>query len=332
MHRLDRRGQRTFTLTAELLWDVAVPQRIVGPEGGTAHIEASGAGFRRLTVDRMAGGEPVTLERLVLAGGDVSGVSTPGEDEGGAVAADVLILIDVEMNGNKARNGGAVVTGDLTAIRTSFIGNIAELGSPSAGTGLGGAVFATDDVVLTNMSFLGNIAASGGALHHDTLGFGPDGSLTATFVTLLDNEASAAGEGAHLQLEGSLSPLTLRGVLVGRTGGSAARPACGGGAFGVGSVTWTDSLAFDATCTGIAPASADEGDGVSGRSRRSRTRASRSCPARPPSACRAATGPDSTGSHAAGRRACRTRTSVAWRARSRRTDAAMRAPSSARSS
>jgi predicted outer membrane repeat protein len=93
----------------------------------------------------------------VLAGGDVSG--NAGDSDGGAVLADLVEVIDVELINNRAVRGGAVSTADLLAVRTSFVGNEAELGD-----GAGGAVLASVAVVLKNVTFRGNSAKQGGAV------------------------------------------------------------------------------------------------------------------------------------------------------------------------
>jgi hypothetical protein len=237
----------TFVLTDDLVWDVAVPLRIVGPAGTTARIEAAvGAQHRLLTVDTFPALVAVTLERLVLAGGNVAYAGSM-DDQGGAVVADDLRLVDVELIGNAAGEGGAVLTGDLHAVRTSFVRNEAEFG-----VGQGGAVVAMGDVVLENVTFVGNVADEGGAMFLD-LSVGGD-TLIATFVTFLDNEATVAGSGADLHLDavvGATPAVTLRGVLFGGPGSAPTVDACGGtyDLAGVGSgLTWTDSFATDASC------------------------------------------------------------------------------------
>jgi hypothetical protein len=107
----------TFLLTSDLEWTTPVPLHLAGPAGGTARLEVQGspppvgATHRVLTVDTFPAEVEITLERLVLVGGDVSRVD--GDDAGGAVLADVLRLIDVELRGNEAVSGGAVSTIDL---------------------------------------------------------------------------------------------------------------------------------------------------------------------------------------------------------------------------
>ena len=236
----------TFVLTDDLVWDVSVPLRIVGPAGTTARIEAAaGAQHRLLTVDTFPAVVAVTLERLVLTGGNVA-FAAAGDDEGGAVLADDLRLVDVEFTANAAVAGGAVSTIDLHAVRTSFVRNEAEFG-----VGQGGAVVAVGDVVLENVTFSGNVADEGGAMFLDLSVGG--GTLTATFVTFLGNEATVVGSGADLDLDaaGGAPPVTLRGVLFGGTGAGSNADACGGsydlGGAGSGLV-WTDSFATDASC------------------------------------------------------------------------------------
>ena len=236
----------TFLLTDELVWAVPVPLHLVGPSGTTARIEAAaGAQHRLLTVDTFPDLVAVTLERLVLTGGNVASAAV-GDDEGGAVLADDLRLVGVELIANAAVAGGAVSTIDLHAVRTSFVRNEAEFG-----VGQGGAVVAVGDVVLDNVTFSGNVADEGGAMFLDLSVGG--GTLAATFVTFLSNEATVVGSGAdlHLDAAGGAPPVTLRGVLFGGPGAASAVDACGGsydlGGAGSGLV-WTDSFSTDASC------------------------------------------------------------------------------------
>jgi hypothetical protein len=243
----------TFLLTDELVWVTPVPLTLVGPDGGTARLEAVGDGstvsHRILTVDTWPDEVTVTLERLVLAGGDVAG--NTGDNDGGAVLADVLHLVDVELIGNRADRGGAVSTADLRAIRTSFVGNEAEVGA-----GEGGAVLASVEVVLENVTFVANVARSGGAVHMDVIDGTTGARFDATFVTFLDNEASDPGGGADLFLSADTEvdlPIVLRGVLLGGVE-AGSQPSCGGDRFDapVTDLTWTASLATDASCGGPA--------------------------------------------------------------------------------
>lgn len=242
----------TFVLTQELVWATDLPLRLVGPASGTARLEATGS--HRIL--RVATDSRVTLERLVLAGGDVSlaGAAPVGADEGGAVRARDLRLMDVELTGNAAVAGGAVSTIDLEAIRTTFVANQAEFV-----LGDGGAVLATGDVVLENVTFLQNLARSGGAMWLDL----SEGSLAATFVTFLDNASSDADGGADLHLLAdfpSTTVVTLRGVLFGGVRGGAVPersegPSCTGDV-GIlvarAGFAWTDSFAVDTSCGGPA--------------------------------------------------------------------------------
>jgi hypothetical protein len=210
-----------------------------------ARLEGSG-GHRLLTLDLAAGGVAITLERIILAGGDVAGASSP-EDEGGAVLADVLHLVDVEFRGNHADLGGAVSTGDLTAVRTSFIENTAVFTD-----GEGGAIRAVGEVALTNVTFVGNMAKTGGALHLDVAGL--TGRLDATFVTFRENAAQIAGADLYLDAGSAAAlPIELRGVLfaepVAFSSGGTAQDSCGGGRFSsIDGLSVTASIAADASC------------------------------------------------------------------------------------
>ena len=234
----------TFPLTQSLEWDEPIPLHLIGPAGTAARIEGVGTDHRLVTLGLNAAGAAMTLERLVLAGGDVSAVATAGDDEGGAVLAEVLQLIDVELIRNNAVIGGAVSTFDLTATRTSFVGNSAALG-----IGDGGAVYALGDVTLTNVTFVDNLAKSGGAVSID--GTVTGASLTATNVTFRGNKADDVGGGAHLHLVGTDAqlPVTLRGVLLGAVGGTSTGPSCAGTRFAANpAITAEHSLAAQAGC------------------------------------------------------------------------------------
>ena len=234
----------TFPLTQSLEWDEPIPLHLIGPAGTTARIEGVGTDHRLLTLGLNAAGAAMTLERLVLAGGDVSAVAIAGDDEGGAILAGVLSLIDVELNGNSAVIGGAVSTVDLFATRTSFIGNSADLSF-----GDGGAVYAFGEVSLTNVTFADNVAKSGGAISID--GRQGGASLTATNVTFRGNEADDATGGAHLHLAGNAADLavTMRGVLLGAVGGDSNGPSCAGSWFtATPAITSEASLAFETGC------------------------------------------------------------------------------------
>jgi hypothetical protein len=180
---------------------------------------------------------------VLLTGGDVSEVP----DAGGAVYADDLRLLDVELRSNRAAEGGAVFTTDLRARRTSFVGNEAEFGLAE-----GGAVLALGDVVLENVTFDGNAAGAGGALWMDVSLGSDGGALVAAFVTFLGNDARASGSGADLHLDPGLGPpapasVTLRGVVFAGTAPPAVT-ACGGG-YDFRGATVTASFEVDSGAT-----------------------------------------------------------------------------------
>ena len=248
--RVDLAGM--FRLTDTLEWLDPVPLTMAGPDGGTARLEADdddgSVDHRLLTVDTFPDTVTVTLERLVLAGGDVSGLVDDGlgSIEGGAILADDVALVDTLVTGNRADVGGAVSTFTLEATRTTFTGNEAELG-----TATGGAVAAYGTVTLENVTFTSNVAGEGGALWVDLSV--ADDDLTATFVTFSGNEASDATSGAALHVDGvgDTSQVTLRGVLLAGPGDGSTAGACGGPedlAADGAPLTWTDSVATDLTC------------------------------------------------------------------------------------
>ena len=241
----------TFIIDGPLVWTRGIPLHLVGPEGGTARLQAvpaTGATsvmHRILIAPPMAGA--VTLERLVLEGGDVSLASAgadPFANRGGAVLAVDLRLIDVELIGNRAAFGGAVaVTSRLEATRTSFVSNLAVLGAAQ-----GGAVHALGDVTLENVTFRANQAGVGGAIWMEA-----SGALAATFVTFVDNiaDAGAGAPGADLHRGGTgTGSVSLRGVLFGGPGAGSTGGSCGGvtlPAVGAG-LTAIGSFATEPSC------------------------------------------------------------------------------------
>ena len=242
----------TFLLTSSLGWSRASPLTLIGPDGTTARLEATPATdggtvtHRILTADTAS---TITIERLVLAGGDRSQASsTPlGNNEGGAILAEDVVLIDAELADNEAVIGGAVSAFTLTATRTSFVDNTAAFL-----TGRGGAVAALGAVTLENVTFTGNSALEGGAIWMDE-----SEPLDATFVTFLGNASGAkdpdpAG-GADLHrgvlLGEAPATVTLRGVLFGGVADHSDGPSCDGQDLsGAGVLTWEDAFATDASC------------------------------------------------------------------------------------
>ncbi len=242
-----------FELTETIVWIRGVPLTVIGPSGSTARLEAVPAApatfveHRILDVDTWPTEVVVTLERLVLTGGNVT-TGVMGDDEGGAVLADILHLTDVELIGNHAVAGGAVSVADLRAVRTSFVGNTAE-----SGVGQGGAVNASVSIVLENVTMRANLAKLGGAVHMGLITGTTEGAFDATFVTLLDNEASETTGGADLHLSAATGvglPIVLRGVLLGGVGEGSDGPSCAGTRFTtpVPGLTWDTSFVTDTSC------------------------------------------------------------------------------------
>jgi adhesin HecA-like repeat protein len=84
------------------------------------------------------------------------------------------------------------------------------------------------------------------------------GAFDATFVTLLDNQASETTGGADLHLSAAAGvelPIVLRGVLLGGVGEGSDGPSCAGTRFAttpVPGLTWDTSFVTDASCDGAA--------------------------------------------------------------------------------
>ena len=221
-----------------LVHEEPVALRVVGPAGGTARIEADGVGTR--LIDALDGG-PLTLERIVLAGGSVEGVV--GDDLGGAVLAGVVHLVDSELIGNTAAGGAAVYADEVHADRVSFVQNSTPTGD---GARAGGAIAATGAVTLTNVTFVENFAVAGGAVW-----LGPGALLDAKFVTFWDNQADGDEAGADLHVAAvPAGAISLRAVLF---GGAASGTSCGGAGFpdDADDLDVEGSFAVDSSCTGV---------------------------------------------------------------------------------
>jgi hypothetical protein len=165
---------------------------------------------------------------------------------GGAVAADRVMLVDVEVEGNTADEGAGLDVFELSAIRTTFVANEA-LGAP----GTGGAVRASGDVTLVNSTFSANRAQVGGSVWM-TGAAAP--TLRATFTTFAS--VAADRDGAHLHADASdggsvgiaLRGSVLAGVVPLDPPSTTEATACSGflaASDGDGSI---DSLGVDTSC------------------------------------------------------------------------------------
>jgi hypothetical protein len=166
---------------------------------------------------------------------------------GGAIAADRVDLVDVELEGNSADAGGALDVFELTAARTTFVANAAP-GAP----GTGGAVRASGDVTLVNVTFSANRALVGGSVW---MAGAASPTLRATFTTFASVVAGTAGAHLHADLTGGGAvALALRGsVLAGVAtvapdDGGPPLDACAGFSAAPAPSGSIDSLATDASC------------------------------------------------------------------------------------
>jgi hypothetical protein len=164
---------------------------------------------------------------------------------GGAIAADRVVLVDVEVEGNTADEGAGVDVFELSATRTTFVANEA-LGAP----GTGGAVRASGDVTLVNSTFSANRARLGGSVW---MAGAASPTLQATFTTFAS--VAAASDGAHLSADAPAGVVTLvlRGsVLAGveplDAEGAAQPTACAGFVALPGPGGSIDSLSEDTSC------------------------------------------------------------------------------------
>lgn len=229
----------TFLLDTTLTYLGTAALHLAGPEPSDAAGAAVLVGEGRRILRLLAPASRLELTDLVLRGGAARGADLDGaggavaiEEQpdivselratrvafrdndaarGGAIAVDRAILVDVEVEGSTADAGGGLDVFELTATRTTFVGNRAT-GTP----GTGGAVRASGDVTLENATFSANAAQAGASVW---LAGAASPTLHATFVTFAS--ARSAEAGAHLHADvagGGRVLLVLRGsVLTGAT-------------------------------------------------------------------------------------------------------------------
>jgi hypothetical protein len=119
-------------------------------------------------------------------------------------------------------------------------------------------VNASVSVLLENVTLRGNLAKLGVAVHIALITGTEDGAFDATFVTLLDNQASETMGGADLHLSAATGvelPIVLRGVLLGGVGAGSDGPSFAGTRFATAPVPgleWDTSFVTDTSCDGSA--------------------------------------------------------------------------------
>jgi hypothetical protein len=260
----------TFTLTSALEYRGGPMLHLTGTDPEAPAVLAAD-GHRVLGVFTPA--DHVELTDLVLRGGRARGAPLDGAGgavgfepqdavlstlratrvafrdndaaRGGAIAADRVVLLDVELDGNTADEGGALDVFEVMATRTTFVDNAAT-GAP----GTGGAVRASGDVVLVNSTFSANRARIGGSVWIAGLA-AP--TLRATFTTFASVHAEAGGAHLHADIDGGGAvALVLRGSVLTGVGaldpGGAVRDACAGFSTVLGPDGSIAALAPDASC------------------------------------------------------------------------------------
>jgi predicted outer membrane repeat protein len=203
---------------------------------------------RGADLDGAGGAIAIEQQESVLSEVRATRVALRGNDaaRGGAIAADRVTLVDVELDGNTADEGGGVDVFELQATRTTFVGNQA-LGAP----GTGGAIRASGDVTLENSTLSANQAIVGASVWMSGVA---SPTLRATFSTFAS--ALAAGGGAHVHADlssGGSVTVALRGSLLDGVqglppGGGDPSVACVGSTSLSGPDGSIDSLASDTSC------------------------------------------------------------------------------------
>ena len=153
--------------------------------GGTADITLDGNGTDRV-IDIMGANTDVTLNGLVITGGDAIGIETGGgiRQQGGSE----LTISDSVITGNTAEDGGGIASEDTGTTLTITGSTISD---NNAATGFGGGLFTFDgaNTTISDSTFSGNIGGSGGGLQNR------GGVVTVTNSTFSDNTAANFGGG-----------------------------------------------------------------------------------------------------------------------------------------
>lgn len=134
------------------------------------------------------------LHGLMLSGGAVS-----GDDGGGVLVVNgTLLLEEVALTGNSARNGGGVMAhaSTVTIRRSAFTDNRASADTGAEGSG-GALHVRNSSALIENSTFSGNGAERGGALAND------GGTVALKNVTIIGNGANREGGGLHLGGDGA---------------------------------------------------------------------------------------------------------------------------------
>jgi len=135
----------------------------------------------------------LSLRGLMLSGGTIT-----GDDGGGVLVVNgALVLEEVAVTGNSARNGGGVMAhaSSVTIRQSAITENRAQADAGAEGSG-GGVHLRNSSLAVQNSTFGGNQAEKGGALFSD------NGTASLQNVTLIGNGANAEGGGIHATKDG----------------------------------------------------------------------------------------------------------------------------------
>ncbi|UTW54670.1 S-layer family protein [Kordiimonas sp. SCSIO 12610] len=172
---------------------------------GTPDITIDGNGTNRV-IDVMGGATDLTLNGLVITGGDTIGL----EGGGGIRQRDgsTLTVSDSVITGNTAEDGGGIVSedGGTTLIITNS--TVSDNNAPGFGGGL--FTFLGTNTTISDSTFSGNVGGGGGGLQNR------GGVLTITNSTFSDNTATAFGGGGIYvdSFGGNVGDVTLTNVTV----------------------------------------------------------------------------------------------------------------------
>ncbi|MCL2931868.1 MAG: hypothetical protein MGG11_06165 [Trichodesmium sp. MAG_R03] len=182
--------------------------------------------------------QQVTIDGVVITGGNASGTGTNQSDGGGIFTNEALTLSNSIVTGNTAiggvadgggiyvnsigsaninnttisnntatDDGGGVFGFGTTNITNSTINNNVA----SAATGDGGGVYIVGDTNITNSTISGNIANSEGGGVYVKAGSRPDATITNTTIT---NNQAPVGKGSGLAAFGSIQNTTVTSSII----------------------------------------------------------------------------------------------------------------------
>lgn len=251
----------TISLQSALPTFTNISVTINGPSfnTGTLTVTRGSGSFRLFTITNASGPATVTINRLTMTNGNVTGdgggISATSSTlalnnctvtgcvataEGGAIHVTgsglVLTLNGCTLSGNSAARGGGISAGVGIGGGTVDVSNTTISGNTAtAATGSAGGVQLTNSVAtFTNCTVSGNVAttSTGG-------GFVASSATTFTNCTITNNSAGTAGGGIRSSTVANLTFINT--IVVGNTGNNTTTPVADDANYNAGSAVRTAS-------------------------------------------------------------------------------------------